>query len=1137
MRIKNLAVLLLLLGICLALPFFSGRAAVELADGYYLIHPGWTVDAIDPGERFETNPNQSGEYMLNTALSVGDSIKVVRVAGNAIVQWFPEGTGNEHHVTENTPHGNVRIYFWPGSSDPYHMFEVLARYPITVETGIEGGSISASHTDAPRNETVTLTCTGTDEGYELVRYIVTAGGGLIDVSNSGTFLMPESAVTVSAEFKKIDYAIDVVPMVVNGKQIGTAATDPSGTAHLNDTVTLSNIPEAGYAFGSYTVTKASGGTVDVVDGRFTMPADDVTVTASFSGITYGISTSFDSAMGTVTAPASAATGDTVSFTVAAEEGFLPDGIPAVKMGGTDIRVTSAGNGQYIFEMPAGAVTISAAFMQQLSDGYYLIGTVASLSDGGWTINDINKNSALFMDNPACTAGPEYVLTGIVLTAGDAFKIVYVEGNVIRAWYPSGSDNTNYVVDDAHSGERIIYFRPAGRTDDYWSYIDPPTWDYFYVAPRNEELTDANYYLIGPDWAATDIDPEELFFANPGVSDGSEFILLTYREQGNEIKVARVDLDHAITAWYPDGFYNQHYVTGEEAGDEVIYFRPAGNSGWGTDYYFYIAPPRYITVESPMNGTLTVSAGSDRYLRASRVYTDPGSDYRRNFTFAGARLTVTAEPDTGWEPDAVTVENDADPEDLIEVSDGSFIMPSDKHVRVKASFKQSEYTASITTEGSGDASLSRESGLHYGDTVTVTVEPAAGSRLKGIMAFKGTEPVEVTAAAGEEGKYTFTMPAGDVDVRVVFEPVVYTVTVGTDGNGSAKAEPATGTMGTSVLLSSEPYDGYAFREWQVLAGGVTIDNDSFRIGTADVRIMAHFSRVATPTPEPTAEPTATPTAAATATATATATAVVTATASTVPTPTETATATSPVVPTVTPAPTASATVTATVTPAVTPTPTAVPTVTPTATAETYTIRYDPNGGLINGSGRIVSSTHLRGEVITIREAPVRDGWIFMYWEGSEHHPGDRYTVTGDHTFTAQWRREDPYRYLFTFDKKWQGGREDEISWTLYRADGSVARRHFNKTVVSETEWHYEAWFPTDEDYYIIEDAPKGYFVRYENVGVHADETDRCYNGGTILNYAVPKTGDDAAPGMWGACVLAGLIGLAAACLLYRRRKRS
>ena len=51
------------------------------------------------------------------------------------------------------------------------------------------------------------------------------------------------------------------------------------------------------------------------------------------------------------------------------------------------------------------------------------------------------------------------------------------------------------------------------------------------------------------------------------------------------------------------------------------------------------------------------------------------------------------------------------------------------------------------------------------------------------------------------------------------------------------------------------------------------------------------------------------------------------------------------------------------------------------------------------------------------------------------------------------------------------------------------------------------------YYVIEEVPEGYMVRYENVGAYADVTDRCYNGGTIINYKVPKTGDDATPALW------------------------
>ena len=43
-----------------------------------------------------------------------------------------------------------------------------------------------------------------------------------------------------------------------------------------------------------------------------------------------------------------------------------------------------------------------------------------------------------------------------------------------------------------------------------------------------------------------------------------------------------------------------------------------------------------------------------------------------------------------------------------------------------------------------------------------------------------------------------------------------------------------------------------------------------------------------------------------------------------------------------------------------------------------------------------------EVITIIDAPDRDGYTFTYWKGSSYQPGDKYTVTGDHTFTAQWK---------------------------------------------------------------------------------------------------------------------------------------
>ena len=677
MRIKK-PFALLVLGIMTVLLFFSAVAEGELTDGYYLIRPNWTQDAIDPGEAFTQNPNNAAEYMLDTTLALGDSFKVVRVANNTVARWYPEGTGNEYQVIEGTPYGYVRIYFLPSPGN----YWVREKYEIKVLSGIEGGSISASHDRAPEGETITLRCDSVDEGFELDRFIVRDN---------------------------------------------------------------------------------AGNSVEVADN-------------------------------------------------------------------------------HTFKMPDGPVTVSAAFKQHLDDGYYLIGTVASLGADGWTINAIKKN-ALFQYNGACTAGPEYILTGLTLQAGEKFKIVRVQGSSIAAWYPDGGDDTNYLVNEAHSGDRIIYFRPGGRADDYWSMIDPPTWDYFYVAPRNPDLKDGNYYLIGPQWAATDIDPEEVFFPNPAETD--EFILLTDREQGSEVKVARIDLGQAITAWYPDGFYNQHFVSGEEAGDEVIYFRPAGNNGW-SNYYFFFGSPRYITVEDAENGSVAVSTDSAQYIRSSVVYQDSDSSYRRNFTFGGAPLSVTATPDTGWELDVLTVADEENSDDEVEVSNGTFTMPAG-NVRVTAVFRQTDYQAALTTEGDGSASLSRESGLHYGDTVTITANPGTGSALKEITVLTGTKPVNVIPSADEEGKYTFIMPAGDVDVNVIFTSTLYHVTVETEGNGTAYASSTSGFCGTVITLTATPSQGSVLREWQVLEGGVTVKGNRFTIGCADVRIKAVFESSATPEP--------------------------------------------------------------------------------------------------------------------------------------------------------------------------------------------------------------------------------------------------------------------------------------------------
>ncbi len=129
------------------------------------------------------------------------------------------------------------------------------------------------------------------------------------------------------------------------------------------------------------------------------------------------------------------------------------------------------------------------------------------------------------------------------------------------------------------------------------------------------------------------------------------------------------------------------------------------------------------------------------------------------------------------------------------------------------------------------------------------------------------------------------------------------------------------------------------------------------------------------------------------------------------------------------------------------------------------------------------------------------------------------------------------YVFSFTKVWQGEAQKSIDWTLYDRNGSVVQKTFSKEIISKTEWYYEAGFSADEGYYLVENVPAGYRVSYRNTGAHAGETDRCYNGGTIINAKIPKTGDNARPVLWLCAVLLGLSVLAAAEITGRRRKKA
>ena len=88
--------------------------------------------------------------------------------------------------------------------------------------------------------------------------------------------------------------------------------------------------------------------------------------------------------------------------------------------------------------------------------------------------------------------------------------------------------------------------------------------------------------------------------------------------------------------------------------------------------------------------------------------------------------------------------------------------------------------------------------------------------------------------------------GDTEIKALWEnsvitPTTYTVTVSNDGNGTGTAAPSTAAAGTTITLTAMPKEGYHFKEWQVISGGVTIKDDKFLMPNDNVEVKAIFEK--------------------------------------------------------------------------------------------------------------------------------------------------------------------------------------------------------------------------------------------------------------------------------------------------------
>ena len=204
------------------------------------------------------------------------------------------------------------------------------------------------------------------------------------------------------------------------------------------------------------------------------------------------------------------------------------------------------------------------------------------------------------------------------------------------------------------------------------------------------------------------------------------------------------------------------------------------------------------------------------------------------------VTLTAAPNEGYEFKEWQVVSGN-----ITINDNKFTMPANP-VTVKAIFEQKKYAVTVQTDGNGTASASVASvevtSAAKDEVVTLTAAPNEGYELDHWV----VTPDNITLTTGSGGTTTFTMPANPVTVKAIFEQKKYAITVQTDGNGTASANPVSAAKDEVVTLTAAPNEGYEFDKWVVADNKVILANPNsptttFTMPASEVTVKASFKK--------------------------------------------------------------------------------------------------------------------------------------------------------------------------------------------------------------------------------------------------------------------------------------------------------
>ena len=703
-----------------------------------------------------------------------------------------------------------------------------AEYTVTVTSG-GNGTASASPAKAVAGAEITLTAMP-NEGYRFKEWEVISGGVTIV---DDKFTMPNNNVEVKAIFEE-----DTPPaptehtVTVTSGGNGTASASPS-KAVAGAEITLSATPDKGYHLKEWQVESPTG--LVITNNKFTMPDSNVEVKAIFEedappAPTEHTVTVTSSGNGTASAsPVKAVAGAEITLSATPDKGYHLKEWQVIS-GGVSIKDNK-------FTMPNNNVEIKAIFEKDVPPTP-TEHTVTVTSGGNGTAS-ASPSKAVAGAEITLSATPDkgYHLkewqvespTGLVITNN---KFTMPDSNVeVKAIFeedappaPTDPAKPNISVTGAYTYNGSVHTATV-------SGYDPATMDI-----SGNTATDAGDYTVRVTsktgkWADGSTDAVTAAWsigkATQEAPIGLNGVAPT-TEGGSDGKITGVD---ATMEYRAESEITYTACTGIE-----IENLSAGNYfvRYAEDHNHFASPDAEVTVgegASLADCTITFNAGGGsgsmdsvtvktgaNYILPACGFTAPTDQEFKAWEIGGTEYKVG---------DSYTVNGD---------------------IEIKALWKNrvitpTTYTVTVSNDGNGTGTAAPSTAA-AGTTITLTAMPNEGYHFKEWEVISGGVTIK-------DDK--FLMPNGNVEVKAIFEedappvPTEFTITVKTDGNGTASASHAKAVVGTEITLIATPKTGYHFKEWQVMSGGVTIKDDKFTMPSANVEVKAIFEKDAPPAP--------------------------------------------------------------------------------------------------------------------------------------------------------------------------------------------------------------------------------------------------------------------------------------------------